>query len=148
MARPGRYEHLKPAVERLVREGLRFSKIKKQYPELPNATLSAWVNGFKEKIRLESGGSSESVPNISESIPQARVRLAKIDPESPLDKITRALWEVVDCPDQEGAGVKVQALNALFKIVQWNHSVAVEQDALEDVSTMDDAELEKIANNG
>ncbi|EKU98107.1 hypothetical protein Lepto7375DRAFT_7368 [Leptolyngbya sp. PCC 7375] len=148
MARPGKYEHLKPAVERLVREGLRFGGIKKQYPEIPNATLSAWVNAFKEKVRLEStefGTDSESPP---ESIPAARVRLAKIDPESPLDKITRALWDVVDSPDQEGAGVKVQALNALFKIVQWNHGVAVEQDALEDVSTMDDAELEKIATNG
>lgn len=146
MAGRSKHEQHKPAVERLVNEGLGFAEIKNQFPDIPNGTLSRWVNAFKEKMILEGRTYSEQIPNAPESIPAARVRLAKIDPDSPLDKITRALWDVVDNPDQAGAGVKVQALNTLFKIVQWNHDqVAAQEDEL-DLATMDDSKLEELAN--
>ena len=145
---PGRskHEHHKPAVERLVSEGLNFAAIKKQFPLIPNGTLSRWVNAFEEKLRVIPKGDTEQLPDQLESIPAARVRLAKIDPDSPLDKITRALWDVVDRPDQDGAGVKVQALNSLFKIVQWNHDQSVAQEDELDLTTMDDSKLEELAN--
>ena len=146
MAGRSKYEQHKPAVERLVNEGLGFAEIKNQFPDIPNGTLSRWVNAFKEKMILEGRAYLEQIPNTPESIPAARVRLAKIDPESPLDKITCALWDVVDHPEQDGAGVKVQALNALFKIVQWNHDQAMIQESEIDIPAMDDAELEKLAN--
>ena len=142
MAGKSRYGHHKPAIERLVREGLNYSEIKQQYPNIPNGTLHGWVTAFQEKIKAEN---PRGFSNDSEAVPQARVRLASIDPDSPLDKITRALWDVVDRPDQDGAGVKVQALNSLFKIVQWNHDQSVAQDEL-DLATMDDSKLEELAN--
>ena len=116
---------------------------------IPNATLWAWFKAFREKHALESLGDSESIPNSSESISEARIRLAAIDPDSPLTKIKRALWDVVDRPDQDGAGVKVQALRELFKMVQWEHNVISAQDENDvDVTELSEAELKKLARGG
>ncbi|NEQ52942.1 MAG: hypothetical protein F6K11_22850 [Leptolyngbya sp. SIO3F4] len=54
--------------------------------------------------------------------------------------------EIVDGEVKPGDGVKVQALNSLFKIVQWNHDQSVAQEDELDLSTLDDATLEKLAN--
>lgn len=105
MARPGRHDHLKPEILRLIQEGLTFGEILRQYPELPKATLNGWFTQF--------GTGSEQVRNPPG---QPRPRLP-IDPESPIEKIRNALWDIVYTP--EGKGTAVQALNALIKIEMW-----------------------------
>ena len=101
MARPGRFDHLKPEVLRLLAEGLKQSEILRQYPDLPKATLSGWASSVSSEPRSEP-------PK-----PAPRLRLP-IDPESPIEKIKNALWDIVYNP--QGKGAAVQALNILLKI--------------------------------
>ena len=100
MARKGRYDHLKPEILRLLTEGVTQAEILRQYPDLAKATLSDW---------------SRSVPvqNISELSTKSPRAGLPIDPESPIEKIRNALWDIVY--DQQGKGAAVQALNILLK---------------------------------
>lgn len=112
MARPGRFDHLKPEILRLLAEGVSQAEIRGQYPDIPKATLSQWANSEVILNQLEQG----SKP------PQLRL---PIDPETPLEKIRAALWDIVYNP--EGKGAAVQALNLLIKIeAPWLASGASE----------------------
>lgn len=101
MARPGKFDHLKPEILRLLAEGVSQAEIHKQYPGMPKGTLSRWANIEVVRIQKELSSKPE------------HLRLP-IDPESPLEKIKNALWDIVYNPD--GKGVAVQALNLLIKI--------------------------------
>lgn len=112
MARPGRYDHLKPEILRLLAEGVSQAEIRRQHPDLPKGTLSAWANSPPVQNQLE----------LSSETPRLRL---PIDPESPIEKIKNALWDIVYNP--EGKGAAVQALNLLIKIeAPWLASGASE----------------------
>ena len=116
MARPGRFDHLKPEVFRLIAEGLRFSQILKIHPEIPKGTLSAWfntVNNIDSELVQNYPEPVQNPPEPLRPLPVPRLRLP-IDPESPLEKIKNALWDIVYNP--EGKGTAVQALNILLRI--------------------------------
>lgn len=100
VARPGRFDHLKPEILRLLAEGLSPSEIRKQHPDIPKATLYDWA-----------GSISDNSPENSPKAPRPRL---PIDPESPIEKIKNALWDIVYNP--QGKGAAVQALNILLKI--------------------------------
>jgi hypothetical protein len=101
MARRGKFDHLKPEILRLLAEGLSQAEIRKQYPDIPKGTLSLWAN--LPPVQKCSELRSET--------PRPRL---PIDPESPIEKIKHALWDIVYNP--EGKGAAVQALNILLKI--------------------------------
>lgn len=101
MARKGRYDHLKPEILRLLAEGVSQAEILRQYPGLAKGTLSSWANSIPVRNVSELGSES----------PRARLL---IDPESPIEKIRNALWDIVY--DPQGKGAAVQALNILLKI--------------------------------
>lgn len=101
MARPGKFDHLKPEILRLLAEGVSQAEIRRQHPDLPKGTLSAWAN--MPPVQKSSECRSEPL----------RPRLP-IDPESPIEKIKNALWDIVY--DPQGKGAAVQALNILLKI--------------------------------
>lgn len=101
MARKGRYDHLKPEILRLLAEGVSQAEILRQYPSMAKGTLSSWANSIPVRNVSELGSES----------PRARL---PIDPESPIEKIRNALWDIVYSP--EGKGAAVQALNILLKI--------------------------------
>ena len=128
MARPGRFDHLKSEVFRLLAEGLRPQEILKQFPGLPSSTVYDWQKEFRN-ISGISGQPREKMP---------------IDPESPLEKIINALWDLHSSPTQDGAGIMVQVLNALLRAEQ----IRAAQFTVEDMERLSDAELEKIANGG
>jgi len=128
MARPGRFDHLKPEVFRLFAEGMKPREILKQFTGLPSSTVYDWQKEFR---------------NISGISGQARDKMP-IDPESPLEKIINALWDLHAMPTQDGAGIMVQVLNALLRAEQ----VRAAQFAVEDMERLSDAELAKIANGG
>lgn len=129
MARPGKWDHIKPEVFRLIKEGFKWAEIMEQFPNLPKGTLSGWFR------QVENISSESSEPS---SEPQ-RVRLP-IDPESPLEKIKNALWDIVYQP--EGKGTAVQALNCLIRVhqMEWEMSAAKFEPG-----EMSEAELKKIA---
>jgi len=105
MGRRGKFDKDKPEIIRMIQEGFDWGEIKNQFPKLPDATLSLWFKKFK--------GTSETSQNTSESTSEPpRLRLP-IDPESPIEKVRNALWDIVH--DPEGKGVAVQALNAILK---------------------------------
>ena len=109
MARPGRFDYLKPEILRLLAEGLSFGEILRLHPELPKGTLHGWYNHVKHRSELVQNGFEIS------SEPEATPRLRMpIDPESPLEKIKNALWDIVY--DPQGKQVAVQALNILLRI--------------------------------
>ena len=102
MARPGKFDHLKPEILRLIAEGVSQADIRRQYPGLPKGTLSAWANAINPSFKSSEHGSEPPKPRLP------------IDPESPLEKIKHALWDIVYEP--QGKGAAVQALNILLKI--------------------------------
>lgn len=102
MARPGKYDKDKPEAIRMIREGFSWSELQAKFKGIPKATLHGWFKQF--------GGTSECSEPSSEP-PRARL---PIDPESPLEKIKHALWDIVYEP--QGKGAAVQALNILLKI--------------------------------
>ena len=132
MARTGRFDHLKPEILRLIAEGMSYGQILKAHPEIPKATLYRWYS---------------SVPNYSEPVPNSppsdsppadppiRLRLP-IDPESPLEKIRNALWDVVYEP--EGKGAAVQALNLLIRLLN------VEYVETTDLSSLSEEDLARM----
>jgi hypothetical protein len=105
VARPGRFDHLKPEVMRLIAENVQWGEIRQQYPDLPERTLANWVNAVKVNSTAE--------PTAEPTAKPPRPRLP-IDPESPIEKIKNALWDIVYNP--QGKGAAVQALNILLKI--------------------------------
>lgn len=107
MARPGKFNHLKPEILRLIAEGVAWSDIRSQYPELPERTLADWVKRFRNAAESPA----ESTAKPPQLAPKPRL---PIDPESPLEKIKHALWDIVY--DPQGKGAAVQALNILLKI--------------------------------
>lgn len=102
MARPGKFDHLKPEILRLIAEGVSQADIRRQYPGLPKGTLSAWANAINPTPKRSELSSEPPKPRLP------------IDPESPLEKIKHALWDIVY--DPQGKGAAVQALNILLKI--------------------------------
>jgi hypothetical protein len=111
MARPGKFDHLKPEILRLLAEGVTQAEILRQHPGIPKGTLSLWASSVAP-VRNNSERSSEP--------PKPRL---PIDPESPLEKIKNALWDIVYEP--QGKGAAVQALNILLKIeAPWLLGVA------------------------
>jgi hypothetical protein len=102
MARPGKYDKDKPEAIRMIREGFAWGDLKARFKGIPDATLHGWFKQF--------GGTSETSESPSEP-PRPRL---PIDPESPLEKIKHALWDIVYEP--QGKGAAVQALNILLKI--------------------------------
>jgi hypothetical protein len=127
MPRRAKFEHLKPEVFRLLAEGFKPQEILQQLPDIPQSTVYDWQKEFR--YLSENGG------NKRERLP--------IDPESPLDKIMNALWDVVNDPTTEGANTKVNALNALLRVEQ----VRVAQFVSLDFDGMDEEQLKKIAKN-
>ena len=116
----------------MIKEGFDWGEIMKQFPKLPKATLSGW---FKQVRNISSESSEPGSQPPKQRLP--------IDPESPIEKIKNALWDIVYNP--EGKGVAVQALNSLIKVHQLEWDMAArtfEPDG------MSDAELEKIASGG
>jgi hypothetical protein len=118
MARPGRFDHLKPEIFRLIAEGMTFSQILKIHPEISKGTLSLWFSAVNNIGSEPVQNDSEPVQNPPKpprqsAMPAPRLRLP-IDPESPLEKIKNALWDIVYNP--EGKGTAVQALNILLRI--------------------------------
>lgn len=125
MARPGKFDHLKPEVLRLIAEGVPWGEIRQQYPDLPERTLANWVNAVKAKPTAE--------PTAEPTAKPPRLRLP-IDPESPIEKIKNALWDIVYNP--EGKGAAVQALNLLIKIeAPWLAAGATEPQSAESAPT-------------
>ena len=102
MARPGKHDKDKPEAIRMIREGFSWGDLKARFKGIPDATLSGWFKQF--------GGTSET-SELSSEPPKPRL---PIDPESPLEKIRHALWDIVY--DPQGKGAAVQALNILLKI--------------------------------
>lgn len=100
MARKGKFDHLKPEILRLMAEGLSIPEIRRDYPEIPTSTLYDWAKAAPLQ-------NPELVPE------SPRLRLP-IDPESPIEKIKHALWDIVYNP--QGKGAAVQSLNILLKI--------------------------------
>jgi hypothetical protein len=100
MPRKSDYEHFKPEVLRLLQEGFKVSEILRQMPQLAKSTAYDWEKEFR----------------ISSGISKTPAFPLPLDPESPLDKIKNALWDIVHEPD--GKGVAVQALNSLVKVFQ------------------------------
>ena len=89
----------------------RQAEILRQHPGIPKGTLSLWASSVAP-VRNNSERSSEP--------PKPRL---PIDPESPLEKIKNALWDIVYEP--QGKGAAVQALNILLKIeAPWLLGVA------------------------
>jgi hypothetical protein len=101
MARPGKFDHLKPEIFRLIQEGVAWKDIRAQYPDLPERTLANWIDFVKNQATAESTAKP----------PEPRL---PIDPESPIEKIKNALWDIVH--DPQGKGAAVQALQVLLKI--------------------------------
>lgn len=97
----------------MIKEGFEWGEIMAQYPKLPKATLSGW---FKQCQHI----SSESSKPGSEP-PKLRL---PIDPESPIEKVRNALWDVVH--DPEGKSVVVQALNVILKSFEVEARLASE----------------------
>lgn len=146
MARQSPHEHHKPAVFRYLREGFKVYQIRKlsEFADLPKSTLYDWAKEFRTIEQI--GGVPEPVP---ESIPEFRVRLAKVDPEDPVQKVINALWDVAANPGERGAAIAVQAYNAILKGIALQHELLAKQMTAEmdvNVSEMSEAELEKIAN--
>lgn len=127
--RPGKWEKFKPDVHRLIQEGMGFSELRKEFPQIPKGTLHRWYTAFTQPVSERSG-----------SVPKPPPRLPR-DPESPIEKIINALWDVVH--DYEGKGVAVQALNALIKAEQLRWDI---ESRAADLDNMSEAELEKVAN--
>ena len=100
MARPGKWDHLKPEIMRLIQEGFGFAELHHRYPKIAKGTLHNWIKSFEPRSERSERGS------------KPRPRLP-IDPESPIEKVRNALWDIVQNP--EGKGVAVQALNAILK---------------------------------
>jgi len=124
MARPGKFDHLKPEIFRLIEEGVTQADIRRQYPGLPKGTLSAWANAINPQPSAPKP-SSEPPKRSSELPPLPPRPRLPIDPESPLEKIKHALWDIVY--DPEGKGTAVQALNILLRIeAPWLSSGGVE----------------------
>lgn len=65
-----------------------------------------------------------------------------IDPESPLQRIINAMWDVLHDPTEEGAQVKVNVLNSLLRAEQFRHQIEIDRFSPDEMS---DADLEKIA---
>lgn len=127
MARRSEFEHQKPEVFRMLAEGFKPQEILKQLPGLPQSTVYVWAKEFQ---------------NLSETGGVQRERLP-IDPESPLDKIINALWDLHRDPTVDGAGVLVQVLNALLRAEQIRSA----QFAAIDLDSLTDEQLAKIAKN-
>ena len=102
MARTGKWEKFKPEVIRLIQEGLKFSDIRKEFPQIPKGTLAGWCKSYSEQ-RAERSDSVRTPPKLN----------LPIDPESPIERVRNKLWDIAD--DPEGKGVAVQALNAILK---------------------------------
>lgn len=65
-----------------------------------------------------------------------------IDPESPLQRIINAMWDVHSNPTEDGAQIKVNVLNGLLRAEQFRCQVEVSKF---DPDELSDAELEKIS---
>jgi hypothetical protein len=114
MARPGKFDHLKPEIYRLIQEGVPWGELRAEYPGLPERTLADWIKA----VRAGKPAEPPAKP------PTPRL---PIDPESPLEKIKHALWDIVY--DPQGKGAAVQALNILLKIeAPWTHGIVMPQD--------------------
>jgi uncharacterized protein (DUF433 family) len=128
MARRSNHEHQKPEVFRLLAEGFTPAEILEQLPDIPRSTVYDWAKEFRT-VSGNGGGT-------------ARVAMP-IDPESPLDKIINALWDLHRDPTTDGAGIMVQVLNALLRAEQ----VRTAQFAAIDFDSLSDEQLAKIAKN-
>ena len=84
-------------------EGFSVTEVRKQFPKIPKSTLYDWAKEFRNLSESGAGRSRQRMP---------------IDPESPLDKICNALWDIVHEPEKKGAAVAVQALRALLQAEQ------------------------------
>lgn len=109
MSRPGKWDHIKPQVIRLIHEGVDYSGLRKEFPNVPKGTLHGWYTAYSGFTPQPQPERSEPESERSET---PRLRLP-IDPESPIEKVRNALWDIVKNPD--GKGVAVQALNAILK---------------------------------
>jgi uncharacterized protein (DUF433 family) len=127
MARPGKFDHHKPEVFRLLAEGLKPQEILKELPDIPQANVYRWAKEFEK--------TSQTGRHVREKLP--------IDPESPLDKIINALWDLHKDPTMDGAGIMVQVLNALLRAEQLRSA----QFAAIDFDSLSDEQLAKIAKN-
>ena len=100
----------------MIKEGFEWVEIMQAYPGLPKATLSGWFRQAENLSAESLDSSSEPTESSSEltelSSEPPKLRLP-IDPESPIEKVRNALWDIVHKP--EGKGVAVQALNAILK---------------------------------
>lgn len=117
-----KWDEFKPEVIRLIQEGMEFSELRKEFPQIPKGTLHGWFKSF-------SSHSPEPYPNRSSrstSPPRYasddRSKLRSVDPDNDnplkakLRDIESAYWDIVNDPD--GKGVAVQALNGLVKCLQ------------------------------
>ena len=131
MARRSDHEHLKPEVFRLLSEGFKPAEIidnfKRQGVKVPKSTVYDWAKEFRNV-----SGTGARVPVL-------------IDPESPLQKIMNAMWDVHADPTKDGAQVRVNILNALLRAEQFRCQL---ESSNFDPAEMSDAELEKLANGG
>jgi hypothetical protein len=127
MARTSRHEKHKPQILRLLSEGLKPSDIAKQFPAIPTSTVYAWAKEFQNISR--TGGDSGT---------PAPLRLP-IDPESPLERIIQALWDIHANPTAPGAGLQVQALQALMRAVQIQAGIGQESPSKPSTGISEDA---------
>jgi hypothetical protein len=105
MARRSRHEQHKSEVFRLLAEGLTPAAVSKEFPDIPRRTVYDWATEFR--TMCDKGANSAQAP----------IRLP-IDPESPLERIIQALWDIHANPTAPGAGLQVQVLQALMRAVQ------------------------------
>lgn len=113
MARRSTVENLKPEVFELLKQGLRPKEIRERLPQLPSSTAYDWAKEFRIISGVPESISAKPIE------PQALAAVSPLlpkDPETPLEKIKHALWDIVANP--EGKHTAVQALNALVKIAQ------------------------------
>ncbi|MEM9945471.1 MAG: hypothetical protein AAF810_05335 [Cyanobacteria bacterium P01_D01_bin.36] len=145
---------MKPEVMRLLQEGVALTEIKKKFPDLASSTLYKWKDICKSSSSKNNSRTIPEPPRQNSGISKNGLGLAEgnnqplpvpedarlpIDPETPLEKIRNALWDIVS--DPEGKGVAVQALNILVKIEQLNWDMS----SRFNVSEMSEEDLEKIA---
>ncbi len=146
MARKSKYEKHKPGVFRHFQEGFSAGEVLRipEYSKIPSSTIYDWAKEFKliQSLGHESGFIPEK-----ESIPEARLRLKKIDPEDPIQRVINALWDIVDDPSDKGANVAVQACNTILKGIAMQYDIASKQESEEDEAAPEPAEI-NIAGHG
>ena len=128
MARPGRFDHLKAEICRLLSEGVSQAEIRKRYPGIPKGTLSGWASNPTGHIPPPPVHNPPPVLNPVANPPPRPIRPSiipgVIDPETPLDRIKAALWDVVSSPKDQGPAV--QALRELLRLeAPWLYGVTV-----------------------